>query len=84
MSLIKSDVKRHLSTKSDGRILPFKPQIQPDATGYSGDGVRGSKVSALTSNEQSAPLSPASIPPEGVVLVMNKPTVESDDRNQHS
>jgi hypothetical protein len=85
MSLIKkSDVKTHLSTQSDGRILSFKPQTQPDATGYSGDGVRGANVGAVTSNEQSSPLSPASTTPEGLVLVMDKPTVESDVRNQHS
>jgi hypothetical protein len=40
MSLIKkSDVKNHLWTGAGGKVLPFGPRSQSDATGYSNDGV---------------------------------------------
>jgi len=41
MSLIKkSDVKNHLRTGASGKLLPFGPRSQPDATGYSNIGIR--------------------------------------------
>lgn len=40
MTLIKkSDVKNHLSTRSNAIVFPFRPASQPDATGNSGDDV---------------------------------------------
>jgi hypothetical protein len=41
MSLIKkSDVKNHLRTGTNGKLLPFGSRSQPDATGYSNIGIR--------------------------------------------
>jgi hypothetical protein len=45
MSLIKkSDVKNHPGTGATGKLLLFRQRSQPDATGYSNDGIRDSEV----------------------------------------
>ena len=56
MSLIKkSDVKKHLSDKASGKMLLFRPQSQPDATGYSGSETPASDGNASTPLPASGP-----------------------------
>ena len=64
MSLIKkSDVKNHLWTGARGKVLPFGSRSQPDATGYSNDGVRDAQVNESGSDRR--PEAQPAVSPEG-------------------
>lgn len=67
MSLIKkSDVKNHLWTGARGKVSPFGPRSQPDATGYSNDGIGDVQANGSRSEGRSdgqSPVLPAGSPP---------------------
>lgn len=52
MSVIKkSDVKNHLSRRNRTGIHLYRPEVQPDATGFSGDGIGSAAVNSRNSAE---------------------------------
>jgi hypothetical protein len=71
MSLIKkSDVKNHLFTGAKDNLLPFRQRSQPDAGGFSNDGIRDTDVKTpilgVRADGQSSVVPPVSASLKGV------------------